>query len=371
MKQAYFTLPITFFSRLMLGSSLAMGLGAFAAAQVPVVKVAVATVEPAAQNSELAVTGDLVSVHTTVVAAEVEGIVTSIEVESGDRAELGTVLAIIREKPAQLQLAALRATYREAEARVELAMINERRLRGLVDKKSVSRNDYDTASAELAQANATLARRKAEADEQADALDRHRVRAPFAGTVLRRDIEVGQWLSVGESTFVLDDLSVLRAVLAVPQDYFGRIRPGAPVELRVDALPARPFSAAISRVVPGVNRAGRTFDVWVDVDNANGNIAPGMSVRARIEVASSQQVDWVSVPRDAVVKIANGSARVWRLNGTAAPLTVSAVAVRIENAVADDLIVEAPGLQTGDRLVVRGNESLREGAAVAIVPTRQ
>ena len=169
--------------------------------------VALGEIQASPAQGELVLAGELRAVRGATISTEVAGSVASIAVESGDRVEAETVLATMRQQPARLILRAARARVVEAEAGVDRAAINERRFGRLLQRKALSQDEYDTARVELNKARAVLETRRAEAAQSSDQLDRHRVRAPFAGVVVARHIERGQWLDEGDACYDIEDIS--------------------------------------------------------------------------------------------------------------------------------------------------------------------
>ena len=327
--------------------------------------VVVAPVEAMSGTPALTLSGDLQSIRSVSLAAEVDGVIDQVRVDAGELVEAGQVLAVIREKPAALRLAALQAQLAEAVAAEELAGLVEQRLRRLIESRAVSVDGYDVARIELEQARALVAERKAVVEQQADILQRHQIAAPFAAVIAERKVEQGQWLNSGDSCYLLESVDVLRVVLAVPQKYFGQVSVGSPVEIHIDAQPELALQAEVGKLVPVIRRGGRTFEAWVDLDNSDLQLAPGMSLRARVGL-SDKKLPPLILPRDAVLRRADGYTWVWRLAGKAGAHTVSEVEVQAVSARNDDLVVRSTELAVGDQVVVRGNEALRADMAVRV-----
>lgn len=320
--------------------------------------VSVAEVQLMEAAPTLSLSGDLRATQSVTLAAEVVGVVDDIRAEAGDIVEQGEVLAVIREKPAALKLAALEAQLKEARAAAELAELVQRRFESLIATRAVSQEEYDAARVEHEQALAIVAEREAAVDEQADQLARHRIRAPFDGVIGERLLEKGQWLAAGDASYSIHAVEVLRVVLAVPQKYFGAVVVGAPVDIDVVGLD-EPLHAQVSKIVPVVRRGGRTFEAWIDIDNRNLGLAPGMSLRARLGVLADAPM---LVPRDAVLRRADGYTWVWVVEGD----QVREVAVQAMGAREDNLVVRGDELPAGSRVVVRGNEGLRAGDTIRL-----
>lgn len=315
----------------------------------------------------LRISGELEAVRSAVIAAEQAGIVDSLSAEAGDQVSRGSVLASLRRQQAQFSTDALKAALAEADANVQIATLNEQRLKNLAQRKSISQNDYDVARLELARSEAIAAQARAQWLLQRDRLERHVIAAPFDGRIQRRDIEVGEWLQPGASSFVLADTSSLRIILSIPQLYYGRIQPGSAVDIQFDAHPGTRYSARVSRILPAVQRQGRTFALWVDIPNPDDKLAPGMSLQATLHppaIADDTAGSDFLIPRDALVRNEQGHTQVWRVN---AEQRAEAVPVEVKNAIGAALRVSSKELKASDRLVTRGNENLRANTALEIV----
>ena len=350
-------------------SCLLFAMASFVVMAKPGTMVEVGFVASMQDGPGLTLAGELTAIRSARIAAEVAGTVGKVLAESGDNVDAGDDLAVVRQRPALLRLQALQARVAEARAGVERAEINERRLARLIPRKAVSQDEYDEARVELARRQAILATREAEALQQDDQLQRHYITAPFGATVVSRHIELGQWLDVGDPCYDIDDTAVLRARVAVPQQYYAQIAEGSEVRLIVDAVPDVVRALKVTRKLPNIRSAGRSFELWVDMDNSDNKLVPGLSVQAVITLLG-QGAGKLLVSRDAVITYPDGSAVVWVARKDGTEVTVHSLPVQISGARADQLIVQADSLQPGMRVVTRGNEALRDGQVVQLVDSR-
>ena len=355
-------------------------------ARTPLVEVAL--VEANTEQSVLTLVGELRALRRSVLSAEVAGVVAEVLAERGDEVKSGAVLTAIREQPAQFALRSAKGRNAEAGADVDRAILNERRIGRLLQRKAASQDEYDSAQVELNKARAIQSIRRAELDRAADQLTRHRVRAPYPSVVVDRMVELGQWLDVGDPCYAIEDIARLRAVFAVPQQYFPQIETGSQVALSFEARPSEVFSATLTRKLPRVRQQGRSFEIWVDLDNSEQRLVSGFSAKAQVPLHRAGS-DPLLVPRDAVLRARDGSAWLWRVqSGEAhrgsvqensleqgvirsgdnrqAPAAhgVQRVAVEVVAAVGDGLLVRSDELAVGMLVIVRGNETLREGQSV-------
>lgn len=327
--------------------------------------VRVANVESASLAPRRLVTGELRSPRTSRVAAREPGIVEDILVRDGQRVRKGDTLATIDSEPldqeiaaVESQIAAARALVAQRAAEVawyerDLAMV-----RDTVERGAGNNRELVEAEAKVAAA----APQVTQAERQVDALlaqraqlDRRRrdltVVAPFAGTVVRRETEAGQWLAEGNVVAEIVETAALEARFSVPQAlYPADGKPRAGIELEVDAL-RRPLPLTAIRIVPMADSRARTFEAIVDVENADGSLIPGMSVTAFVPDGDASDV--VLVPKDAILRGETGPFVFAVRDGMAMPVNV-----RTLFPVGTRYAVTPGGLAAGDSVVVEGNERL-------------
>lgn len=312
---------------------------------------------------ELTVTGTLTSPRAARLAPEVEGRVAAILVDAGDRIARGDRLLDLNDEFARLDLAQAEALYREAVAELDDARRRLDEVQDLTRRTSVADTEVRAREAEVKRNRAVVDRRRAEQAYQAALLARHTLKAPFQGVIARRMTDLGEWVPTGTAVFELVAVDRLRLDLQVPQAYFGRVAPGTPVLVQLDALPNAPLEAQVSKVVPVSDPSARTFLVRVALDNGEGRMTPGMSARARVRMETNRE--GVVVPRDALIRYPDGRVSVWVTTGSGSNRTVNERAVQPGISIGDQVEIIS-GLEVGIPVVVRGNETLQEGQAVRV-----
>lgn len=182
--------------------------------------------------------------------------------------------------------------------------------------------------------------------------------APFDGRVTLRHIEPGEWLTPGQAVVTLVSTGTIEAWLQVPERYAADVTAQADrIEVEVTAL-GRTVPSLEIRVVADVNTATRIFPVIVTLDASSGELAPGMSIRARIPVGTDEPR--LAVPSDAIIHSRMGEA-LFKVGtpptGGGLPLAVRVpVEILFE---ADGLaFVSSAALTEGDSIVVEGNQRL-------------
>ena len=258
-----------------------------------------------------------------------------------------------------------------AKARVGLdqARREEARQNSLFNAKAASQRDVEQARLATAQAvadqrtaDATLAAARdklrvlgrtqaqvarIEQTRQVDAIVS--VLAPIAGTVTKRQVGPGQWLSSGatEPVYVISDLSTMWLVAAVREVDAPLIKIGQPVQVTVGALPGKIFDARITTVSAGLDPSTRRMTVRAEVQDPEHLLKPEMFATFRIAVGAEQQA--VAVPANALI-FRGPNASVWvALDGNRFMLRQITPGIR-----SGDMIEVIDGLKPGERIVTAG-----------------
>ncbi len=340
---------------------LAAWLPAIAAQVAPV---ELATVERRAIVETLRLSGSLRSPYTARLSPDVEGRVVSLAVDAGARVSAGDVLFRLDDELARLELAQAVAAEHEAVAELDDAKRRAAEARRLVADKTFPESEARSREALVERSEATLERRRAERAYAAAKLARHALKAPFAGVIAARNADPGERVDTDSEVLVLVATDRLELDLAVPQGYFGRVDAGTPMSLALDALPGRTIDARIARVVPVSDPDARTFVARAEIDNRDGRLAPGMSVRAVLRLGTDREAE--VVPRDALIRYPDGRTIVWvaRIDGDRQVVHERVVRTGL---VFDGSVEILDGLDAGERVVIRGNEALRDGQQVRVI----
>lgn len=251
-------------------------------------------------------TGDLQPVVTVDIGAQVSGQIVEVLVDYNSRVKAGDILAKIDESTPKQRLNQAEADLASAEANNQLIQINAKRTKDLFEKNLVSQQELDSATAQLAQSNATLlTRRAAVANSRLD-LERTVIRAPIDGMVLDRKTDKGRTVNASMNAPVLftlvNDLSKMQINAAVAEADVGSISEGQEVKFTVDAFPNRTFTGSVRMVRNAATsqQSVVSYATIIDVGNEDLRLKPGMTANVSIIV---QQ-------RPNVLRIGNGALRV-------------------------------------------------------------
>jgi membrane fusion protein (multidrug efflux system) len=287
--------------------------------------------------------GQIEAVQAIELRPDIEGRITGIMVREGAAVARGTPLFKVDD-------AELRAEVARAEAERDLARQALSRTRELQTQRASSQAD-------LERAEATSRSTEAQLQLLSVRLQRTTVRAPFAGVVGQRFVSLGDYVTTDTRLVSLQTVDPQRAAFQVPERYAEALAVGQRVVFRVAALPGREFTGVVDFVDPVVQLPGRTITVKAQVPNRKRELQAGMFIEARL--ATAMRPTAVVIPEDAVLPL-QGQSVVWvAKDGKAARR-------RVELGVRSPGFVEArSGVESGEQVVVAGQERLSEGAPVA------
>ena len=184
------------------------------------------------------------------------------------------------------------------------------------------------------------------------------IKAPFTGVVGLRSVGVGDYISVGKPLVALTNIDPIKIDFRVPEIFLTRLKVGQSVQLKVDAVPDRPFTGQIFAIDPVVDVNGRAVKLRAKVPNADLVLKPGLF--ARITIVVDKRDDALLVPETAVVPDGLGKTVFIIENGKAKRVPVE-LGKRLTGKVE---VVK--GLKPGMQIVTAGQMRLRDGATVAI-----
>jgi RND family efflux transporter MFP subunit len=336
-------------------------LPSLAMAQLPPVELA--SVERRAIVETLRLSASLTSPKRARLSPDVEGRLVELKVDAGARVKSGDLLFRLDDELARLELAQAVAFEHEAEADLANARRRVVEVRELVRKKTFPESEARNLEAQVERFEAVLERRRAERAYAATTLSRHSHLAPFSGVIAQRNADLGERVNSNSNVLLLVATERLQLDLRVPQQYFRRVKKGTPVRVSVDALPDQFLDESIERVVPVSDPDARTFIARALIDNSSGLLAPGMSVSAQLSIGTERSAE--VVPRDALIRYPDGRTTVWVADVDNDSYTVDERLVKTGLGF-DGVIEILRGLTAGERVVIRGNESLQPGQQVRI-----
>ncbi|HEY2954650.1 MAG TPA: efflux RND transporter periplasmic adaptor subunit [Candidatus Eisenbacteria bacterium] len=307
------------------------------------------------------------------VSARIPGRLQYLGVTEGSRVKAGEVIARIESGDFEAQLASARATAAEAEAQLAQARRDRERSRALRREGLSSDAELENAETRVSVLEAQLNAAQANQELARVNLENTRVQAPFDGTVLRKDAEVGEIVAPSSAgggltrtaIVTMADLATLEVEVDVNEAYIAQIQNGQAARITLDAYPDTSFAGKVRQVVPTADRQKATVQVKVSILDRDPRILPEMGakvvfLRERESGPLAVAPRRVTVPAAAVITSADGS-RVWVV------VDGRAVAHEVEVGPAHgDQVEVRKGLAGGESVVVNPPAGIRNGARVRV-----
>jgi membrane fusion protein, multidrug efflux system len=290
------------------------------------------------------------------VAAETAGRVTRVHRDAGDRVEAGDLLAELEGKPQRIAVDAVRAEIRRLEVMLDNERRRAERLESLAQRQSVAQDQLDEAKTAVESLEAQLDEARARLEDAEYNLARTRIVSPVSGSVQRRHVSAGDFVSAGQAAFELVSPEALRAILPLPEHLQDRIEAGQTVRLAIPARPDEVVEARISEVRPMVGERSRAIELIVDLDNP-GQWRPGGSVNGQVVI---ERHEGVVVPPASVVRRPAGTV-VYVIDGDRAFQREVETGLR-----GSDWVEIVSGLEGWEEVVVDGAGFMTDDTAIDV-----
>jgi len=359
----------------------------------------------------LVANGDISPLMQIDLSPKVSGYLEKIFVEMGDSVRQGQVIAQIdraefvqkvREVEAKVAQAKASAdeieagtrsedvrqaeeAVKQAQSRYDNAKAQRERMEALFKKQIISKKDFDNADTECAVCDAQLsssqerlkqlkegARQevkegsRARLKEMEAILAQEQIRlqntqivAPFAGEIIRRYVDGGSLVSSSTPVVTLIHLETLKVVANVLEKDVGLVKPGMKAKILTEAYPEKPFEGTVVRINKALDLATRTLQAEINIPNPGHLLKPGMF--AKVEMILKEKPDALTVPKDAVLR-EEGKEFVFVVEGN------QALRKRVVTGIERESLIEIiEGMKEEDKVVIRGQESLRDRSTIRIV----
>ncbi|MVT52081.1 efflux RND transporter periplasmic adaptor subunit [Bradyrhizobium yuanmingense] len=342
-------------------------------------QVRVAAVEPADQVEVVELPATTSAFASANIFARASGYIAIRAVDIGDHVKAGQLLAEINAPELDHQIAQAEATlaqlnwsYQQAQANRELAKVTWDRDRPLVDKGWVTAQqgtiDEQTLKAQeaavsVAQANITAEQAQLQVLRQQKLYQR--VVAPFDGVITQRNVDVGSLVQAdatsGTFMFTLQQGSVIRTQVFVPQDAAFNLRPGIAAIVHVPEIPDRTFPGTVTRIADALQPGSRTLLTEVDIPNPDAALTSG--IYCTVELRIPRRTPSFQISADAVIFNAKGMQVAVVANGI-----VHFRTIHVLRDLGRQLEVDS-GVERGDQIILNPSVDLADGAKVQIRTT--
>jgi multidrug efflux system membrane fusion protein len=289
------------------------------------------------------------------------------DLAEGDRVSRGTVLVRIRSSEYQDKVRQASSHSAATEAIAQKAKLDFDRATRLYDSQSITKPDFDAARAQYDATQSELHAARAATSETEIALRDTSVVAPFDGDIVKKSVELGAFVGPGVPAFALAKTDVAKIVVGVPDTVVRSIKLGEPVEVAIDAFPARTFRARISRMSSAADAITRNFDVEIAIPNRDHLLKVGMIGSLQLADGSGgTRASSLQVPLSAIVQAKDGKYAVFVISSSSTGQVASLRSVEIGAVNGTDITVVS-GLSAGDRIITTGANLLKDGQRVEVV----
>lgn len=212
----------------------------------------------------------------------------------GDKVSKGELLAVIEVPELDQELNQARAARDQIGARLGLAESSLARWESLRTRDAVSQQEVDERRSSAQQARADLAAAEANIKRLEQIEGFRKIVAPFSGTVIRRNVDVGTLVSAGNTgasreLFAIAQTDLLRLNVAVPQAYAAAIHTGLEISFTLSERPNAPVRGTVARTAGAIDPATRSMQIEISVPNNDGKLLPGAYTEVSLELANAAE----------------------------------------------------------------------------------
>ena len=315
--------------------------------------VSVTTVSSQTWQPSLEAVASLRAVNGVDLSFETAGIVDQLRFKSGDEVQAGQVLTTLRLNDEPGKLKAL-------QAQEKLAEITIARDKKQLAAQAVAQATIDADTANLQNLQAQVAQVQAQIDEKI-------IKAPFAGQLGVRQIDLGQYLAAGTNIVTLQALDPIYVDFTVPQQALDQLHLKEKVSVKVDAYPDQVFTGDLSAINPKIDPQTRNIQARATVRNADHKLKPGMY--ATISISSGSPQSYITVPQTAINYAPYGNT-VYVVtddkDGSGKPVQKVDQAFVTTGPTRGDQIAVLKGLKEGQVIVTAGQMKLHKGALITV-----
>jgi membrane fusion protein, multidrug efflux system len=326
-----------------------------AAKEEPPVHVTTATAGERLMPEFLTLTGSLLADKQSDIAADANGKVLTTKVERGQSVKQGELLATLDASAAALTANAALAQEQLAKTQAEQAKTECDRSKQLFDSGAISKAEYDRSVSQCTGTQWSVAAAAAQHGSAAKMVGDSAIRAPFAGIIGERYVNVGQYVQPSTRVVSLYSIDPLRLELSVPESNVALIRPDLEVNFEVAAYGEQAFPGKVRFISPNVRQETRDLVVEAVVPNADGKLRPGMFATVRLKTGEKSTV----VAPLAAVRKDLDPPRAYVVLGGQIEERVLQIGEEL-----DGFVAVASGVKAGEALVLNPTNTVHDGVRV-------
>lgn len=307
-------------------------------AVVPAVSVYEAALENVPQDAVYSATVQANAVNN--IAPQTAGRIQKLNVEVGDFVSAGQILAEMD----RIQLD-------QAELKLRNAEDELKRVKSLFEEGGISQSDYEQLELSY----------KVSKSSYDNLLENTVLRSPISGVVTARYYDRGDLFGMSQPLYTIQQITPVKILVGISESDYTKVKRGDAVVVNADALPGKEFNGTVVRLYPVMDAASHTFNVEVQVRNERRELRPGMFARVKVNFGSNNSI---VVPDSAVLKQqGSGQRTVYVVNAeNVAELKLVTIGRHF-----DGKYEIVSGLEEGDKVVVKGQTTLKSGVTVEII----
>jgi len=328
----------------------------FAKSEKPAAKVVVATVQTGTITPTDRFIATVYYPEISDVSTEISGAVTGIHCEEGHRYRRSDSLITLDTDLIDTNIRAKKALHEQVLFDLEKEKRELNRTEVLYSRKIISEKQFDDQRFLVKGLGKKAAALSAEVDRLTIEREKTIIRAPFDGIVLARNVARGEWLSPGHTAVTMARDNTVDVITNVPQSVLSFIHPGLTVTITVGK---KNYTGSVHAVIPRGDVKTRTFPVKIRVTDATG-LLEGME--AFVELPTGLEHRTFLVPRDALLQLKGDTTIFLVKEKEARSLSVNVIGYKKDAA---GIIGKA--INDGDRVIVTGQERLRDGQSVSVI----
>jgi len=290
------------------------------------------------------------------ISAEVSGAVQVTKFEEGQRTTRWEGLVKLNSSLLEKRLQARVASYEQVLSDLERAQNDFKRIENLFTKKIVAEKEYDDQWFQVKGLEKKAAALKADVEQLEIELKKTLITAPFNGVIIKKHVARGEWLSPGKTVATIARDDAMDLIVEVPEDVAKYLTPGMTAKVTVARMKK---SGTITAIIPRGDIATRTFPVKIRINDPT-SLMEGMEARVRLPVG--ERINTLMVHRDAVLNM-SGKTVVFAVVDEKAMI----IPTQVVGYKGMKVGINAQKISKGMKVVVKGNERLRNGQPVIII----
>lgn len=326
---------------------------------------------PSQASAVLTASGYVVARRKAAVASKGTGTLVFLGVDEGDRVKKGQLIARLEDSDVAAALQRARENLRVAQADLNDAKQSQERMRTLLKQDLVAQADYDLAEARYQRVIATIDAARFAVREAEVAVENTRIVAPFDGTVLKKNADVGEIVaplagavSSRAAVVTIADMSSLEVDADVSEANITKVTANQACEITLDAYPQQRYPGYVTKIVPTADRAKATVLVKIRFRQYDAKVLPEMSAKIAFlpegaPVSASESKPLLTVPASALAD-RDGRQVVFQIKDDRAVAVVVTTGQKLAG-----LVEIKSGLREGDKVIARVDEQLKTGAKVS------